>query len=248
MRFMNFEITKREVITSIVIFSIMFSIGLSLMSDQEQKQMDHNEIYNKAVKIESQDIFQYGLRTNIGNAFVSGNIVAKSPVSYPEVDGKYAYIEKVKEVYTMHTRRVAHTRTINGKSSTYYTTEIYWTWDYHGKDSKNVSELIFNGVTFPFEKIDLPGASYIDTIYESGHVRYRFYGVKSFLTGTIFTNLKDGTISDNSMFYENMSIDETYNHLIDSSKYRIIILWIIWTIITGALIFAFVSLENRWLY
>lgn len=34
------------------------------------------------------------------------------------------YVEKVKELYTMHTRTVTHT---DGKGHSYTTTETYWT-------------------------------------------------------------------------------------------------------------------------
>ena len=91
--------------------------------------MDKNEIYNKAVKIDSQEMFQYGMDTNIGNAFVYGELKAIDTVTYTEIGGEYMYVKKVKEKYTMHTRQVAHTRTVNGKTETYYTTEEYWTWD-----------------------------------------------------------------------------------------------------------------------
>lgn len=55
------------------------------------------------------------MRTNAGNAFVYGDLKAVDTVTYPEIGGEYIYIEKVKERYTMHTRQVAHTTTMNGK-------------------------------------------------------------------------------------------------------------------------------------
>ena len=105
--------------------------------------MDQNEKYNKAVKIETQDLFEYGMRTNIGNAFVYGDLLAVDTVTYPEIGGSYMYVEKVKERYTMHTRQVAHTRTVNGKTQTYYTTETYWTWDRVGSEDKTCNEISF---------------------------------------------------------------------------------------------------------
>lgn len=70
--------------------------------------MDRNEVYNKAVKIDSQEMFSYGMRTNVGNAFIYGTLQAVDPVSYPEIDGSYMYVEKIKKLYTMHTHTVAH--------------------------------------------------------------------------------------------------------------------------------------------
>lgn len=61
-----------------------------------------NEKYNKAVKIEDQELFEYGMRTDIGNAFVYGNLEAVDTVTYPEIGGKYMYVRKVEEHYTRH--------------------------------------------------------------------------------------------------------------------------------------------------
>ena len=75
--------------------------------------------YNKAIKIESQELFEYGMRTNAGNAFVYGDLKAVDTVTYPEIGGEYIYIEKVKERYTLYTRQVARTATTSGRSHTY---------------------------------------------------------------------------------------------------------------------------------
>ena len=119
--FGNFEITKREILVSVSIVAIMLLIGVLIAGKISDYQLDKNEKYNKAIKIESQELFEYGMRTNAGNAFVYGDLKAVDTVTYPEIGGEYIYIEKVKERYTMHTRQVAHTTTMNGKTHTYYT-------------------------------------------------------------------------------------------------------------------------------
>lgn len=145
----------------------------------------------------------------------------------------------------MHTRQVAHTRTVNGKSQTYYTTETYWTWDKVGSEDIKCKEILFCGVIFTSNKIDLPGTDYIDTIKESSHVRYKYYGVDTEYKGTIFTDLRDKTISDNTSFYNNLTIDETIERL--ESDFPIIIFWIFWVILIGGMVFGFYYLDNRWL-
>lgn len=211
--FGNFEITKREILASISIIAVMILFGILISSKISEYQMDKNEKYNKAVKIESQEMFQYGMDTNVGNAFVYGDLKAVDTVTYPEISGEYMYVEKVKERYTMHTRQVAHTRTVNGKSQTYYTTETYWTWDRVGSEDIKCKEVSFCGVNFASNKIDLPDTDYIDTIKESSSVRYKYYGVGTEYKGTIFTDLRDKTISDNTSFYNNSTIDETIERL-----------------------------------
>lgn len=243
--FGDFEITKREILASISIIAVMILFGILISSKISEHQMDKNEIYNKAVKIESQEMFQYGMDTNVGNAFVYGDLKAVDTVTYPEIGGEYMYVERVKERYTMHTRQVAHTRTVNGKSQTYYTTETYWTWDRVGSEDIKCKEILFCGVIFTSNKIDLPGTDYIDTIKESSHVRYKYYGVDTEYKGTIFTDLRDKTISDNTSFYNNLTIDETIERL--ESDFPIIIFWIFWVILIGGMVFGFYYLDNRWL-
>lgn len=241
----NFKITKREVIASISIIAIMLLIGVLISGKISDWMMDKNAEYNKAAKIESLDLFEYGMRTDVGNVFVYGDLLAVDTVTYPEIGGSYMYVEKVKERYTQHTRQVAHTRTVNGKTQTYYTTETYWTWDRVGSEDKKCVEVSFLGHVFPSNKIDIPGSNYIDTIKESYYIRYKYYGTGTSFTGTIFTLLADDTITDGTPFYNNMTIDETVDML--ESTAPIYIFWAFWIILIGLAVYGFYYIDNRWL-
>ena len=240
-----FEITKREILASISIIAVMILISVLISSKISEHQMDKNEIYNKAVKIESTDLFQYGMDTNIGNAFVYGDLKAVDTVTYPEIDGEYMYVEKVKEKYTKHTRTVTKYKTVNGKRKSYTTTETYWTWDRVGSEDKKCNEVTFCGITFNVNKFDIPSPYNIDTIKESSHFRYKYYGVGTEFTGTIFTDLRDKTISDNTNFYNAMNIEETVKHLQACSGE--IIFWIFWILLIGGCVFGFFYIDNTWL-
>lgn len=241
----SFEITKREILASVSLLAVMLLVGLLISEKISDYQRDQNEQYNKAVKIESQDLFEYGMRTNVGNAFVYGDLEAVDTVTYPEIGGAYMYAEKVEEHYTRHTRRVSHTRIVNGKSQTYYTTEVYWSWDYAGSESITCQEVSFLGVTFDTNKINIPDEHYIETIKESSNVRYKYYGVDTHFSGTIFADLRDGTIQDSTPFYENLTIDETVEYL--ERNVMVVVFWVIWVILIGICIFLFFRFENRWL-
>ena len=243
--FGDFEITKREILASISIIAVMILIGVLISGKISEHQMDENEVYNKAVKIESTDLFQYGMDTNIGNAFVYGDLKAVDTVTYPEIGGEYMYVKKVKERYTEHTKQVAHTKTVNGKSQTYYTTETYWSWDRVGSENVKCKEISFCGITFDSNKFGIPSTNYINTIKESSHVRYKYYGTETKFTGTIFTKLKDKTISDNTYFYNNKNIEETVDCL--ESEGGEISFWIFWIILIFACVFGFYYLDNKWL-
>lgn len=236
-----FEITAREILASISIIAILLLIGVLISSKISDYQIERNEKYNKAVKIQSADLFQYGMETNVGNAFVYGELKAVDTVTYPEIGGKYIYVKKVKEKYTRHTRRVAHK---SGKR-TYYTTKTYWTWDYAGEESKKSKRINFCGIDFENNKIILPDDEYIDTVKESSRIRYKYYGVGTKYKGTIFTSLKDKTISDKTKFYNNRNIEETVKHL--ETGAWLVLFRVFWAILTGMVVFGFYYLDNDWL-
>lgn len=236
------EITKREILASISIIAVLLLVGLLISSKISDYQMEENEKYNKAVKIESTDLFQYGMDTNVGNAFVYGELKAVDTVTYPEIGGEYMYVEKVEENYNMHTRTYT---TTDGKGHTQTHTEVYWSWDYAGKEEKTCNEISFCGITFKSNKISLPDADYIDIIKESSHVRFKYYGVSVKHKGTIFTDLRNKTISDKSEFYEDRTIDQTVDEL--ESGVGLIIFRIIWIIVIAVCVYGFYYLDNKWL-
>lgn len=240
--FGDFEITKREIIASISIIAVMILIGVLISGKISERQMDKNEIYNKAVKIENTDLFQYGMDTNVGNAFVYGDLKAVDTVTYPEIGGEYMYIEKVKEKYTMHTETYT---TTDGKGHTQVHTRTYWSWDRVGSEDIKCKEISFCGITFKSSKFDISHTDYIDTIKESSHIRYKYYGTGTKFTGTIFTELKDKTISDRTNFYNNMNIEETVERLESGSGE--IVFWILWIILIIICVFGFYYLDNNWM-
>lgn len=243
--FGTFEVTKRELLASVSILAVMLLIGVLIGGKISDYWLDQNEKYNKSVKIETQELFEYGMRTNIGNAFVYGDLMAVDTVTYPEIGGGYMYVAKVKERYTRHTRQVVHTKTENEKTKTYYTTETYWTWDRVGVEERICNEISFLGVVFNSGKIAIPSSYYLDTVKESSYVRYKYYGVGAQFTGTIFTELRDNTIMDGTSFYNNYTIDETLDIL--ESNSMVIDFWIVWVIFMGACLYGFYYIDNRWL-
>jgi hypothetical protein len=243
----DFQITIREIIASISIIAILLLFGVLISGKISEHYIDKNEIYNKAIKIEEADMFEYGMRTNVGNAFVYGDLKAVDTVTYPELDDEYMYVEKIKERYTRHTRQVAHTRTVNGKTQTYYTTEVYYSWDRVDSDDLKCKEVSFLGVTFDSNKISLPAESYITTIKESSKVRYKYYGTDTEHIGTIFTELKDKTITDHTPFYKNQNITETVECLEVSGTFALVIFWLAWVVLIGGCVYGFYYIDNRWL-
>ena len=92
---MRFRITKREVLTSIAIVFTLLAIGFGISSGISDKVNEKNEEYAKALKIDSQEMFEYGLSTNVGNVFTVCDIDTVTPKSISDIDGSHMYIEKV---------------------------------------------------------------------------------------------------------------------------------------------------------
>lgn len=181
------------------------------------------------------------MQTNVGNAFVYGDLKAVDTVTYDEIGGEYMYVEKVKERYTMHTQ--TYTTTVNGRSQT--RTRTYWSWDPVDREDKTCNEIAFLGVVFDSGKIKLPSEHYIETIPGGYHIRYKYYGVDIEHVGTIFTDLRDNTITDGTQFYKDKGIQETVEHLqmMDWS----IVFWVFWIALTGGAVYGFYYLDNWWI-
>lgn len=234
--------TKREILFSVVIVSVMLIVGLIIHGNISDSLMVQYQKYNTALQIQDDtDLFAYGMRTNVGNAFVYGELKSVDTVTYPEIGGQYMYVEKVKERYTRHTRTV--TTTVNGKTK--IRTEVYWSWDRVGSEDIKCKEISFCGITFNSNKINLPSTDYITTIKESSHVRYKYYGVSCSYLGTIFTELMDNTITDHTNFYDNYSIENTIKSF--ESSWQLIAFWIFWIILIVACVAGFYYVDNKWL-
>lgn len=240
--FGDFEITKREILASISIIAVMILFGILISSKISEHQMDKNEIYNKAVKIESQEMFQYGIDTNVGNAFVYGDLKAVDTVTYPEIGGEYMSVEKDEEHYTKHTKTVYEYDDDGNVIGSHE--EEYWTGDLYDSDNKHCDKVTFLGIEFDYGQIYKPYENYIDTIDGDYHVRYVYYGSKTEYTGTIFTKLDNHTINKTE-FYKDMNINDTVDHL--QSNVGVIVFWIFWIILIGGMVFGFYYLDNRWL-
>lgn len=236
------KITKREVIFSIALICIMFVIGIVISDKINDSLMEQYQKYNTALQInDDPELFKYGMRTNVGNAFVHGDLSAVDPVSYPEVDGLYGSMTKVTERYTMHTRTVT---TCDSKGHTHTTTQVYWTWDAIDSEYRNATNISYLGVEFPYGTIDYFPENYITTIKISSNLRDKYYGSDISYTGTLFANLSDNTISQTS-FYNDMTIDKTIEHL--ETKVQLVIFWIFWIILIGVATYRFYYLDNKWL-
>jgi hypothetical protein len=239
------KITKREVLFSIVIICIMLIIGIIISGNINDAVMEKQQEYITALQINNdKDLFEYGMRTDVGNAFVYGELKAVDTVTFDEIGGEYSYVKKVKEKYTRHTRTVTKTRTVNGKTQTYTTTEVYWTWDEVDSWSKHSEKITFLDVEFDYGTIDFPYRSHIDTQDGGYHIRYVYYGSPTYSIGTVYTKLGDGTIA-NATMHHNSTIEVTLERAMKDGS--VFVFWFFWIFLTGGAVCGFYYIDNRWL-
>lgn len=245
MDFGNFTITKREVIFGIVILAVMLTLGLVIHGSIDNALMMEHQKYNTALCIDKDaDMFAYAMKTNIGNSYVRGPLRAIDTVTFPEIGGQYSYIEKVKERYTQHTRTVTETYTVNGKTQTRTRVETYWTWDRVQSWEDHSKKIEFLGSEFDYGLIDFPGTSYITTIKESGHVRYKYYGAPTECEATIYADLRNDTVKVQRTFH-NTSIEDARKSM--TGKGGLVIFWVIWIALTAGALYGFIYFDNHWL-
>lgn len=68
------EVTKREILVSIVIAALMIMFGFLISTKWSESQQESDIKYNKAIQIDNDtELFKYGMDTNVGNAFVYGD-------------------------------------------------------------------------------------------------------------------------------------------------------------------------------
>ena len=215
-----------------------FFIGEKISSAADER----NQEYEQAAKIDGdKELFEYGMRTDIGNAFVSGTLKAVDPVSLPELDGEYAYIKKVKEKYTQHTKTVTHS---DGKR-TWTTTETYYTWDAVGSEEFCCTHIAFLDNEYDYGVIPFPGARHLMTIRESSKVRYQYYACDTEYDGTIYAKLAGKTISDVT-FIEGKGVNDAVEYMCNSSVVGVVAFWIFWIVLICAAVYGFCYLDNRW--
>lgn len=240
------EIKKREVIASVVIIAFMLIIGFAISEKIRQSLLEDYQVYDTAAQInDDKELFEYGMKTNVGYAFVYGELKTLDPVSYPEVSGKYSYIKKEEQEYRRHSRTVTKTYTdSNGRTHTKTEIEYYWTWDTMKKESKTATKISFLDVEFAYEKIPFPSSHQLEIVNTGYHERNVYYGTETDFQGTLFTSLKENTIN-NTKFYKNQTIAETIENL--ETGVEIVIFWILWILLIIVLVIVFYYFENKWL-
>ena len=245
----DWEITLREVLFSLLILGIFSFLGFLVHSWIDKKVDDATLKYRQAVAIESPDEFRHAMDTDVGHAFVRGKLEAVTPVTNKLVKGEYLRIEVRHQKYQMHTRVVTYTTyDSKGRPHVHHRTETYWSWDTKWTSTTNSPKVVFCGSEFPYGKFNYNCARTEETIVGGGLFKYErdvVYTTKDGFTGTMFGDLRNG------------SFEGTVDLVgMDIGKYReketkvvgpYMMFWFVWVIMTVGAIVMFYIIDNEWL-
>lgn len=242
----NIEVTKREVLVSIVIILIMITIGFFLGNMIHNSISENNEKYFKALKVnEDPDVFNHAIDTSVGDMVSYGEFKANEPVTYDMIGGEYFSILKVKEYYTMKTRTITYTDS-EGKTKT--KTETYWEWEEVDREYFNTETFDYLSRTFDYDHIPINHYKYKETINDGllSNTRYKFYTIPKEFKATLYSKATDKTIKDNKI-YPYDTIESLIDKKEGSADTTVTIFWIVWVLVIVAAVIGFVALDNRYL-
>lgn len=255
------EITLREILVSIAIFFVLSGIGYLIYEYIDDK----SEIkkYETAQIIEdNKEKLDYLVNTKFGNVLISSTFKTgdKDAVKFDEINGEYAFIKRVKERYTMHTRTVCSG---SGKNMV-CRPEMYWTWDCVDSDKKYAKNINFIGYSFdgkkllnqvPNKNLKLSKKIYnqkyekIETkyVYETSDVRYYYEYIPLNFKATVFTNTRDKELfKDYTLFYKKTP-EQVVENIKSSTKTNKLSFIIVWLLMTVGVIYWYISLDNNYL-
>lgn len=239
----DWEITRREVLFSIIIVIVMVCIGSLIGSVVDNNANEAKQKYQHVLVIDNDDaLFQYGIRTDVGDVLCHSTLSAVDPVSLGSESNRM-YIREVLERYTMHTGTYT---TTDGKGHTTTHTYTYWTWDHVSEKSSHSNQMIFAGVTMAYGKIAMPGAHYTKIVRCGYHLRHVYYVIDKINSGVLYTHL-DNNGYTHGKWYNLSSAASTKESLMEGTQRWIVIFWVIWVIAILVLTGVFYWLPNDWL-
>ncbi len=253
-------VTKREILVSIIIGTIMLSIAALCFSVLQDKFFDTKTAYESSLKIDNdKDLLDHAIDTKVGNVLVTGIMEGIDPITFDEIKGNFIRITKIIERYTSHTRTVCN-------SDHVCHTETYWSWDVIDTEEKSVKQVSFLGRNYSynlFKSYPEKGLSLSknntntqndiswDCIYISSHERWSYEVVPSSFSTTMFISTKNGTLSpytgNKISLYPYKNIKETISMQDILYSVVAILYWLVVLVTMGIVIYQYVMMENDYL-
>ena len=229
-----------------IIFLLMLLVGMYFARKERERAADNSANYRKALTIERIPDFNYGMRTNVGYAFVHGIVSAINPINPAWLDREILAYKIITEEYREHIDYVPVTHF--DKNNTPFTkTEIrkHYSWDTIKTEENHVDQIKFRDLTLGYNVINLPEPKYEKTETIGFNIRNKYFVLNNDLEGSIFTYLTRNGISENSKFFEGLSAANAKIKAIKDEINRVKTFWILWTLVTIATMIIVFIVKNK---
>lgn len=167
--------------------------------------------------IRTEEDFNNALKDNIGLAFVYGDIEAVDPVSIESIKGEGAFVKE----------RTMVCRT-TGRSS-------YWAIT--DENERTCQTVRIFGHEFSSDRIDWTDAAKIGEPEIDAGTKVEYYKANTKQTGTLYTSFENGTISENSKFYNEATPESLLGGLSSELLSQKLIFFGIWAFTTLVCVF-----------
>ena len=242
----EYKITWREVLFSTVIISIMVGIGVWISNPIIKTSTETAIDILSAVKVKDAEKFAYIARTDVGEFYAEGKMVAIDPVSIPDIKGKYMRIKKIKQEYTRHTRLVSYT---DSKGNTHTRIEVYYTWDDVETNDYKSNRVKFLNKEFNLNDINYRvSVDYNTTIKNSffSDTRYVYYTHPTYANG-VMNGICVNKGYSKLNFLKGSTIEKITESAYDMMNISVVGFWIVWIFLICLITFVFYAFENKWL-
>lgn len=241
--FDDFSITSRELLMTIIFTAVLICLGIGISSCIEDGVIQKEEKYLTAFQIDNNiEMYNYVMDTKFGNILAYGTATGIDGVTMDDLGGIFWSIARDTEKYTRHSRTVCS----NCGETTCCHVEYYWTWDVVDTKKMSISQFTFLGKTYPNGALNIYNpTSYYKTVKIENRIRYVYYTAPISITGTLLSDVSDGTNKNNE--WNNMNIEQTIEDKTNATSMYNTIFWIFWWILIGIIDIVYIYYDNEYL-
>lgn len=244
----GWKITWREILFSTLIIAALYGLGVWISNPILSSAMSEAQKVISSVKVKDSSKFNHIKRTNVGFFLAEGELIANDTITIPDIPGIYSRIVKVKEEYRAHVQTYT---TTDGKGHTQTHTRIVHSWDKVGEQNFITGSYTFLGERFTGKDIDYGASPMKDTtIYNrkllGNDVRYIYRTTPVTVKGVI-NGISDNKSFNDTKFKRDVTIEDIVKRAEKKEHNAPITFWVLWWIMTAAVVFLFCYCENEWL-
>lgn len=244
----NWKITLREILFSTLIIAVMYGFGVWISNPILHNAMEEAQKVISAVKVKDSSKFNHIKRTNVGFFLAEGELIANDTITLPELPGKYSRVDKIKEEYRAHVETYT---TTDEKGNTETHTRVVHSWDRVDEDDFITKSYTFLGERFTGKDIGYSASPTMDTtIYNKklwgSDVRFVYYMTPVTVDG-VMSGISDDKMFSDTNFRRGKTIEQIVERAERKEHNAPIGFWVLWWIVTAAVVFLFYYCDNEWL-